>query len=72
MGFEPQGGNLDFWLRGKGKNTGQYTIETRMDELIKEPSIDKSRITGVSLKSTAWNVKMIATTELLYYSIYLF
>ena len=57
-----------FWLRGKRKNTGQYTIETRMDKLIKEPSIDKSRITGVSLKSTAW---MIATTELLYYSIYL-
>ena len=48
-----------------------------MDELpvmslIKELNIDKSRIPGVSHKSTAWNVKMIATTELLYYSIYLF
>ena len=40
---------------GKGKETGQYTFETRMDELpvmslIKELNIDKSRIPGVSHK----------------------
>jgi hypothetical protein len=42
---------------GKGKNAGRYIIETRMDELIKELDIDKNRITGISYKSVAWNVK---------------
>ena len=36
-----------------------------MDELIKEPNIDRNQITGVSHKSAAWNVKMMATTALL-------
>ena len=67
MGFEPQGENLSLIMveagkAGKGKNTGRYIIETRMDELIKELNIDKNRITGVSHKSAAWNVKMMATT----------
>ena len=67
MGFEPQGENLSLIMveAGKGKNSGRYIIETRMDELIKELNIDKSRITGVSHKSAAWNVKMVATTALL-------
>ena len=67
MGFEPQGENLSLIMveAGKGKNSGHYIVETRMDELIKELNIDKNRITGVSHKSTAWNVKMIATTALL-------
>ena len=67
MGFEPQGENLSLIMveAGKGKNAGRYIIEARMDELIKELNIDKSRITGVSHKSAAWNVKMVATTALL-------
>ena len=67
MGFEPEGENLSLIMveAGKGKNIGRYIIETRMEELIKEFSIDKSRITGVSHKSAAWNVKMVATTALL-------
>ena len=67
MGFEPQGENLSVIMveTGKGKNSGRYIFETRMDELIKELNIDKNRITGVSHKSTAWNVKMMATTALL-------
>ena len=67
MGFEPQGENLSLIMveTGKGKNTGRYIIETRMDELIKELNIDKSQITGVSHKSAAWNVKMMAATALL-------
>ena len=70
MGFEPQGENLSLIMveagtkAGKG-NTGRYIIETRMDELIKELNIDRNRITGVSHKSAAWNVKMMATTALL-------
>jgi hypothetical protein len=67
MGFEPQGENLSLIMveTGKGKNTGRYIIETRMDELIKEFNIDKNRITGVSRKCAAWNVNMMATTALL-------
>ena len=67
MGFEPQGENLSLIMveAGKGKNAGRYIIETRMDELIKELNIDKKRITGISHKSAAWNVKMMATTALL-------
>ena len=64
MGFEPQGENLSLIMveAGKGKNAGRYIIETRMDEMIKELNIDKNRITGLSHKSAAWNVKMMATT----------
>ena len=67
MGFEPLGENLSLIMveAGKGKNAGRYIIETRMDEMIKELNIDKNRITGVSHKSAAWNIKMIATTALL-------
>ena len=67
MGFEPRGENLSLIMveAGKGKNSGRYVIETRMDELVKELNIDKNRITGISHKSTSWNVKMIATTALL-------
>ena len=67
MGFEPQGENLSLIMveAGKGKNAGRYIIETRMDELIKELNIDKNRITGVSHKSAAWNVKLMVMTALL-------
>ena len=67
MGFEPQGENLSLIMveTSKGKDTGRYIIKTRLDKLIKELNIDKNRITGVSHKSAAWNVKMMATTALL-------
>ena len=67
MGFEPQGENLSLIMveSGKGKDSGRYIIETRIEELIKELNIDQDRITGVSQRSTAWNVKMIDTTALL-------
>ena len=70
MGFGPQGENLSLIMveagkAGEGKNTGRYVIETRMDKLIKELNIDKNRITGVSHRSAAWNIKMMATTALL-------
>ena len=67
MGFEPQGENLSLIMveGGKGENKGRYIIENRIDALIDELNIDKNRITGVSHKSAAWIVKMIATTALL-------
>ena len=67
MGFEPLGENLSLIMvePGKGKTAGRYIIETRMEELITELNIDKTRIKEVSHKSAAWNVKMVATTALL-------
>ena len=67
MGFEPQGENLSLIMveGGKGENKGRYIIQNRIDELIDELNIDKNRITGVSHKSAAWNIKMVATTALL-------
>ena len=68
IGFEPQGENLSLIMieGGKGENKGRYIIENQIDALIDELNIDKNRITGVSYKSAAWNVKMMATTALLY------
>ena len=67
MGFEPRGENLSLIMveSRKGKNAGRYLIETRIDKMIKELNIDKNRITRVSHKSAAWNIKMMATTALL-------
>ena len=67
MGFEPQGENLSLIMveGGKGENKGRYIIENRIDVLIDELNIDKTRITKIFHKSTAWNVKMMATTALL-------
>ena len=67
MGFEPQGENLSLIMveGGKGENKGRYIIENRIDALIDELNIEKNRITGVSHKSAAWNIKMMATTALL-------
>jgi hypothetical protein len=49
MGFKPQGENLSLIMveAGKGKNTGRYIIETRMDELIKKLHIDKTDNWGI-------------------------
>ena len=67
MGFKPEGENLSLIMVevGVGENAGRYIIETRTDELIKELNIDKNRITGVSHKSAAWNVELIAMTALI-------
>ena len=78
MGFEPQGENLSLIMfeGGKEKNNGRYIIENRIDELIDELNIDKTRIIGVSHKPAAWNVKMMATDRaplcFQHYSIYLY
>ena len=66
MGFEPLGENLSLIMveAGKGDNAGNYIIETRMHELIEENNIDTNQIIGVTHKSAAWNVKMMATTAL--------
>ena len=66
MGFEPLGENLSLIMveAGKGDTAGNYIIETRMHELVEELNIDTNQIIGVSHKSAAWNVKMMATTAL--------
>ena len=67
IGFEPQGENLSLIMveASKGKTTGRYVIEIRMDEWIKELNLDKKRIIKVSHNVAAWNVKMMLATALL-------
>ena len=64
MGFEPQGVNLSLIMvdTAKGENKGRFIIENRIDALIDELNIDKNRIIGVSRKSVAWNIKLVAAT----------
>ena len=64
MGFEPKGINLSLVMIDKDDKDGRHLAETRLDELVKELHIDKSRVT-VSHKCTRWNVTMILLTALL-------
>src|SRR3984893_3652218 len=64
MGFEPKGINLSLVMIDTDDKDGRHLAETRLDELLKELHIDKSRLT-VSHKCTRWNVTMILLTALL-------
>jgi hypothetical protein len=64
MGFEPKGTNLSLVMIDKDDKDGRHLAETRLDELVKELNIDKSRFT-VSHKCTRWNVTMIILTAFL-------
>jgi hypothetical protein len=61
MGFEPKGVNLSLVMIDKDDKDGRHLAETRLDELVKELHVDKSRVT-VSHKCTRWNVTMILLT----------
>ena len=45
MGFEPKGTNLSLVMIDKDDKDGRHLAETRLDELVKELHLDKSRIT---------------------------
>jgi hypothetical protein len=64
MGFEPKGTSLSLVMIDKDNKDGQHLAETRLDELVKELHIDKSRLI-VSHKCTRWNVTMILLTAFL-------
>jgi hypothetical protein len=66
MGFEPkpEGINLSLVMIDKDERDGRHLAETRLDELLKELHIDKSRVT-VSHKCTGWNVITILLMALL-------
>jgi hypothetical protein len=64
MGFEPKGINLSLVMVDKDDKDGRHLAETRLEELMKELHIDKSRV-SVSHKCTRWNMTMILLTALL-------
>jgi hypothetical protein len=45
MGFEPKGMNLSLVMIDKDDKYGRHLAETRLDELVNELHIDKSRVT---------------------------
>jgi hypothetical protein len=64
MGFKPKGTNFSLVMIDKDDKDGRHLAKTRLDELVKELHIDRSRVT-VSHKCTRWNVTMIILTALL-------
>jgi hypothetical protein len=64
MGFRPRGENLSLIMADTGKK-GRYVVESRLDTLLEELHLDETRIHGVSHKTKAWNIVMIALTALL-------
>jgi hypothetical protein len=64
MGFRPQGENLSLIMADTGKK-GRFVVEARLDTLLEEMNLDETRIRGVSHKTKAWNIVMIALTAFL-------
>ena len=64
MGFEPKGTNLSLVMIDKDDKARRHLAETRLDELVKELNLDKSRI-AVSHKCARWNFTMILVTAFL-------
>ena len=66
IGFEPQGENLSLIMLDGGKGEKKrYLIENRIDELIEDLNIDKTRITEIFRKSAVWNFWMFFWTAVL-------
>ena len=66
MGFRPIGTNLSLIMLDENKknNLKHHLVEIRLDELLEDLHIDKTKITGVSHNSKRWNVEMMVSTAL--------
>jgi hypothetical protein len=62
MGFRSHGTNLPLIMVDARDKAGRYLVETRLDDLVEELHIDKTKIEGVSHKTTRWNITMISLT----------
>jgi hypothetical protein len=65
MGFTPKGMNLSLIMVDPNDNDGRYLVETRLDKLVEELHIDKTKIQDVRHKSIGWNVRMMALSAAL-------
>ena len=62
MGFRPLGTNLSLIMLDENKKDKRHLVETRLDELLKDLHVDKTKITGVRHNSKRWNVNMMVYT----------
>ena len=62
MGFRPLGTNLSLIMVDENSKDKHHLVETRLDELLKDLHIDKTKITAVRHNSTEWNLIMIVYT----------
>jgi hypothetical protein len=62
MGFRPLGTNLSLIMLDENNKDKHHLVETRLDELLKDLHVDKTKITGISHNSKRWNVDMMAYT----------
>jgi hypothetical protein len=65
MGFKPQGMNLSLIMINPNDKDGRYLIETRLDKLVEELHIDKTKIQDVQHKTIGWNLMMIFLSAVL-------
>ena len=59
MGFRPQGTNLPLIMADESDRDKRHLVETRLDRLLEELHIDKTKITAVRHNSWEWNTFMI-------------
>jgi hypothetical protein len=64
MGFRPLGTNLSLIMLDDNNKDKHHLVETRLDELLEDLHVDKTKITGVRHNSKRWNVDMMAYTAL--------
>jgi hypothetical protein len=62
MGFRPMGANLSLIMLDGNNKDKHYLAETRLDELLEDLHVDKTKITGVTHNSKRWNVEMMVYT----------
>jgi hypothetical protein len=65
MGFKPQGINLPLIMIDPKDKDGRYLVETRLDKLVEQLHIDKTKIEDVVHKTTRWNVTMVVLSALM-------
>ena len=64
MGFRPLGTNLSLIMLDKDNKDKRHLVETRLDKLLEDLHVDKTKITGVRHSSVRWNVDMVVFTAL--------
>jgi hypothetical protein len=62
MGFRSQGTNVNLIMLDEKDKHKRHAVESRLDQLLNELHVDKTKIIGVRHKSTQWNVLMVAYT----------
>jgi hypothetical protein len=62
MGFRPLGTNLSLIMLDENNKDKHHLVETRLDELLEDLHVDKTKITGVAHNSNRWNVEMMVYT----------